>query len=75
MEATESWCPLPVLPSAQAFIGGGYASVVITMEINVTSQATTLKSLLVEKHSWVSYSNVNILIIRSVRVDEWCLSF
>lgn len=43
MEATKSWCPLPVVPSAQAFIGGGYASVVITMEISVTSQATTLK--------------------------------
>lgn len=55
LEATKSWCSLPVLPSAHTFIDGGYAAVVITKEINGTSQATILKSLLVEKHSqaWV----------------------
>jgi len=51
LEATKSWCSLPVLPSAHTFTDGGYAAVVITKEINGTSQATILKSLLVEKHS------------------------
>lgn len=73
LEATKSWCSLPVLPSAHTFTDGGYAAVVITKEINGNHFK---KSSGWETFTGMSYSNVNILlIIRSVRVEEWCLFF